>query len=40
MYARNFVHTLEHLEAVRPEKEYFFSFYGKCMTIIDLFEGL
>ena len=34
-------HALEHLEADRPEKMgYAFSSYGKCLTIIDLFEGL
>ena len=36
-------HAFEHLEAARPEKKLFFSFfptYGKCLTIIDLFEGL
>ena len=33
-------HPLEHLEAARPEKKEFFSSYGKCLTIIDLFEGI
>ena len=34
-------HVLEHLEAVRPEKimAHFFSSYGKCLTIIDIFEA-
>ena len=35
-------HALEHLEAARSEKKngYFFFLYSKCVTIIDLFEGL
>ena len=35
-------HALEYLEAARPEKDWlvFFSSYGKCLTIDDLFEGL
>ena len=34
--------AFEHLEATRPEKngQFFSSSYGKCLTIIDLFEGL
>ena len=34
-------HALEHLEAARPEKTgVFSSSCSKCLTIIDLFEGL
>ena len=35
-------HALEHLEAARPDKKLVicFSSYCKCLTIIDLFEGL
>ena len=35
-------HALEHLEAARPAKKesFFLSSYGKCLTIIDPFEGL
>ena len=34
-------HVLGHLEVARPEeKGRFFSSYGKCLTIIDLFQGL
>ena len=39
--------ALEYLEEARPEKKgslketgYFFSSCGKCLTMIDLFEGL
>ena len=34
--------ALEHLQAARLEKKWviFFSSYGKCLAIIDLFEGL
>ena len=32
-------HALEHLEAARPDF-FFVSTHGKCLTIIDLFEGL
>ena len=35
-------HALEHLEATPPEKKWVVLFHscGKCLTIIDLFEGL
>ena len=34
-------HALEHLEAARSEKKVArFSCYGKCLTIIDVFERL
>ena len=35
-------HALKHLEAAGPEKKWviFISFYSKCLSIFDLFEGL
>ena len=34
-------HALEHVEAARPAKKgHYFSSYGKCLNIVDLFEGL
>ena len=35
-------HALEHLEAAGPDEKmgHFFSSYSKCLSIIDLFEGL
>ena len=36
-------HALEHLEAAGPEKKvshFFFLPTSKCLSIIDLFEGL